>query len=34
MAAMDLSALAFDAQLGREWLVTNGLGGFATSTIP
>ena len=34
MGAMDLSALAFDAQVGREWLVTNGLGGFATSTIP
>jgi predicted glycogen debranching enzyme len=34
MSGMELSAPPFDAQLGREWLVTNGLGGFASSTIP
>src|SRR5437763_10580387 len=34
MSGMELSALSFEAQLGREWLVTNGLGGFASSTIP
>lgn len=34
MSGMKLSALSFDAQLGREWLVTNRLGGFAASTIP
>src|ERR1700712_5583260 len=32
--SQDLSVLSFDAQLEREWLTTNGLGGFAASTIP
>lgn len=34
MAGADLTSLSFDTQLEREWLVTNGLGGFASSTIP
>lgn len=34
MAPTDLLPLSFDTQLEREWLVTNGLGGYASSTIP
>ena len=34
MAGTDLLPLSFDTQLEREWLVTNGLGGYASSTIP
>jgi predicted glycogen debranching enzyme len=33
MAAQDLSALGFDTLLDREWLVTNGVGGYASSTL-
>src|SRR5690242_4644469 len=32
--SQDLSVLSFEAQLEREWLATNGVGGFASSTIP
>src|SRR5437660_8712319 len=31
---LDLSALSVEALMGREWLVTNGLGGYASSTAP
>src|SRR5437660_11105568 len=31
---LDLSALSVEALMGREWLVTNGLGGYASSTLP
>ena len=31
---IDMSGLGFDASVGREWLVTNGLGGYASSTVP
>src|SRR5687768_4063773 len=34
MAGLNLSALGFDALVDREWISTNGLGGFASSTIP
>src|SRR5437764_7323943 len=32
--SQDLSVLSFETQLEREWLTTNGVGGFASSTIP
>src|SRR5205085_9601675 len=32
--SQDLSVLSFETQLEREWLTTNGVGGFAASTIP
>src|SRR5438105_15031830 len=31
---LDLSALSVEALMAREWLVTNGLGGYASSTAP
>jgi predicted glycogen debranching enzyme len=34
MVGLNVSSLDFDALLEREWLATNGLGGFASSTIP
>jgi predicted glycogen debranching enzyme len=34
MEPIDLSALSLDAQLSREWLAVNHLGGYAASTIP
>lgn len=34
MAGSDLSSISVDAQLDREWLATNGIGGFAASTLP
>ena len=34
MAGLDISSIPLDARLEREWLATNGLGGFASSTIP
>jgi predicted glycogen debranching enzyme len=30
----DVSALSFDDLIGREWLATNALGGYASSTLP
>ena len=33
MAGTDLSSTSIDAQLDREWLATNGIGGFASSTL-
>src|SRR5438552_3232692 len=33
MPALDLTS-GLDALLDREWLVTNGLGGYASSTLP
>jgi predicted glycogen debranching enzyme len=30
----DAAAVGFDGLLEREWLATNGLGGFACSTVP
>ena len=30
----DVSALSFDDLIGREWLATNALGGYASSTVP
>jgi glycogen debranching enzyme len=34
MPTPSLSALSFDDLLAREWFQTNGLGGFASSTLP
>ena len=34
METTDLSALSLDAQLSREWLTVNHLGGYAASTLP
>jgi predicted glycogen debranching enzyme len=34
MEPLDLSALSLDAQLSREWLAVNHLGGYASSTVP
>ena len=34
METLDLSALSLDAQLSREWLTVNHLGGYAASTLP
>ena len=31
---LDVSALSFDDMLAREWLSTNALGGYASSTVP
>ena len=31
---LDASALSFDDLIGREWLATNALGGYASSTVP
>ena len=31
---LDVSALSLDEMVGREWLATNALGGFASSTVP
>ena len=31
---LDVSSMPFDALIGREWLSTNGLGGYACSTLP
>jgi predicted glycogen debranching enzyme len=31
---LDVSALPFDEMIGREWLATNALGGYAASTVP
>ena len=33
MESVNISSLSFDDQIGREWLITNGLGGFASSTL-
>jgi predicted glycogen debranching enzyme len=33
MGGLDVAALSLDGMLQREWLVTNGLGGFACSTV-
>jgi predicted glycogen debranching enzyme len=30
----DVGTMPLDAMIGREWLVTNGVGGYASSTIP
>lgn len=30
---LDVSSLPFDELVGREWLATNGLGGYASSTV-
>jgi predicted glycogen debranching enzyme len=34
METLDLSALSLDAQLSREWLAVNHLGGYAASSVP
>lgn len=34
MVGMHLSSLSFEELLAREWLTTNGLGGFASSSVP
>ena len=34
MAGTELLSLSLGTQLEREWLLTNGLGGYASSTIP
>src|SRR3954470_18507246 len=34
MDGVDLLSLSLDDQLSREWLTTNGVGGYASSTIP
>jgi predicted glycogen debranching enzyme len=34
MERLDLSSLGFEDLIGREWLVANGIGGYASSTIP
>ena len=31
---LDVSALPLDEMIGREWLATNALGGYASSTVP
>jgi predicted glycogen debranching enzyme len=31
---LDVSALSFDEMIAREWLATNALGGYASSTVP
>jgi len=33
MSKLDLASLRFDGMIGREWLASNGVGGFASSTI-
>ena len=32
--ALEVSRLSFDELAAREWLVSNGLGGYASSTVP
>ena len=32
--SFDVAAMPLEGMIGREWLETNGLGGFASSTIP
>ena len=34
MSGFDATALPFEGMIGREWLATNALGGFACSTVP
>src|SRR5687767_10228361 len=34
MGGVDVASLPFEQLVEHEWLVTNGLGGFACSTIP
>ena len=34
MAGTELLSVSLDTQSEREWLVTNGLGGYSSSTIP
>src|ERR1700712_4030811 len=34
MGALDLSTTSVDGLTGREWLTTNQLGGYASSTLP
>jgi predicted glycogen debranching enzyme len=34
MASLDLSQLGLDALVEREWLASNGLGGYSCSTVP
>src|SRR5436305_7947233 len=34
MVGMELSESSVEDLLAREWLTTNGLGGFASSTVP
>lgn len=34
MNGLDATALPLEGLIGQEWLVTNGLGGFACSTLP
>jgi predicted glycogen debranching enzyme len=34
MEPIDFSALSLDAQLSREWLAVNHLGGYAAATLP
>src|SRR2546423_1829225 len=34
MTISDLSSIPFDHQLETEWLMTNQLGGYASSTVP
>ena len=31
---IDCASMGFEAMVGQEWLVTNGLGGYASSTVP
>src|SRR3954463_7455846 len=31
---VDVTALSFDELIAREWLATNALGGYASSTLP
>ena len=32
--SFDVGAMPLEGMIGREWLVTNGIGGYASSTIP
>lgn len=32
--SFDLAAMPLEGMIGREWLATNGIGGYASSTIP
>ncbi len=31
---LDIAAMPFETLIAREWLCTNGVGGFACSTVP
>ena len=31
--ALDITALDFEGMIGREWLITNGIGGYANTTV-